>query len=218
MQNQNNSGLAGHAYQQMRQAILKGEHPPGAVLFESHLAEKLGMSRTPIREALQVLARDGFVEIVPNRGYFVPRMSLSDIRELYELRESLEGFATRCATLRVTNAEIEELGVLFEKYERAQTWEAWVEVGTEFHNRITSLARNKRLTTFLDSLNAQISMTRQTQLRDVQGRREESVEEHRAILDAIKQRDPDAAEKHARAHVRLSYEATIRGFHSGHQL
>jgi DNA-binding GntR family transcriptional regulator len=215
MQNQN--GLAAQAYQQMREAILEGEHPPGAVLFESHLAEKLGMSRTPIREALQVLARDGFVEIVPNRGYFVPRMSLADIRELYELRESLEGFATRCATLRATDSEIEELVHLFEKYERAQTWKASVQIGTEFHNKIISLACNKRLTTFLDSLKAQISMTRQTQLRDVKGRREESVLEHRAILDAIKQRDPDAAEKHARAHVRLSYEATIRGFHSGHQ-
>jgi DNA-binding GntR family transcriptional regulator len=207
------NGLASQAYQHMRNEILAGELAPGAVLYENHLAEKLGMSRTPIREALQFLARDGIVEIVPSRGYLVPRMSLADLRELYELRESLEGLAARCATLHVSDSDIEELERLHEQYEHAQDREASIQLGAEFHNKILSLACNTRLATFLDSLKAQITMTRRAQ-RAVRGRRDESVLEHRAILDAIKRRDPDAAEQCARAHVRISYDATLRGFHS----
>jgi DNA-binding GntR family transcriptional regulator len=207
------AGLSAQAYRQVRAAILGGEHLPGHVLFETHLAEELGMSRTPVREALQILAQEGFVEIIPNRGYLVPRLSMSDVRELFELRESLEGLATRCAAIRVTSAEIEDLERLFDRYERAQTWEAGVRSGTEFHDRILILAGNARLTAILGSLNAQISLTRMTQLRDVHGRRDESVLEHRAILRAIQKRDPVAAERHARAHVRRSSEATLHAFY-----
>jgi DNA-binding GntR family transcriptional regulator len=206
-------GLSAQAYQQVRAAILGGEHSPGEVLFETHLAEKLGMSRTPVREALQVLARDGCVEIIPNRGYLVPRLSMSDVRELFELRESLEGLATRCAAIRVTSAEIAELEQLYDRFERTHDWEASLRIGTEFHNRILSLAGNSRLSNILGALNAQISLTRLTQLRDVRGRRDESVLEHRAILKAIQQRDPAAAERHARAHVRRSSEATLHAFY-----
>jgi DNA-binding GntR family transcriptional regulator len=212
------NGLASQAYQHMRNAILGGELAPGAVLLENHLAEKLGMSRTPIREALQFLARDGIVESVPSRGYLVPRMSLADLRELYELRESLEGLAARCATLRVSDTDIEALERLYGQYENARDWEASIQLGAEFHSKIISLACNTRLATILDSLKAQITMTRRTQLHAVRGRRDEAVCEHRAILDAIKRRDPDAAEQSARAHVRISYDATLRGFHSEIQL
>jgi DNA-binding GntR family transcriptional regulator len=206
-------GLSAQAYQQVRAGILGGEHSPGEVLFETHLAAKLGMSRTPVREALQVLAREGFVEIIPNRGYLVPRLSMTDVRELFELRESLEGLATRCAAIRVSSTEIAELGQLYDRFERTHDWKASVRIGTEFHNRILSLAGNARLSNILGALNAQISLTRLTQLRDIRGRHEESILEHRAIFEAIQQRDPAAAERHARAHVRRSCEATLQVFY-----
>jgi DNA-binding GntR family transcriptional regulator len=209
------NGLAGQAYGRLRQAILSGDYAPGAALFENQLAEKLGMSRTPVREALQTLSRDGFVEIVPNRGYFIPRLSVDDVRELYELRENLEGLAARCAALRATDADIDELDHLFQQYESAAHWEAWVRLGTEFHEKLVALANNKRLAGMLDSLQAQISMTRQSALRHVKGRRDEAVREHRAILDAMRRRDPDEAERQTRAHVRLSHEATLRSLHLG---
>src|SRR5215208_6955510 len=100
--------LATHAYEQVREAILQGEFAPGAPLFEVHLASQMGMSRTPVREALKVLARDGFVQAVPSRGYIVPRRSMDDLRELFELRESLEGTAARCAAQRAMDTEIAE--------------------------------------------------------------------------------------------------------------
>lgn len=208
------SGLAAQAYEKVRKAILKGDIAPGDALVENRLADKLGMSRTPVRQALQVLARDGFIESVANRGYVVPKRSIEDVRELFELRESLEGMASRCAALRATDADIDELGALCDRYERAREWTDWARIGTEFHSRIHVLSGNSRLVSFLDSLKAQIVLARQAELREVHGRREQAVREHRAIFEAIRARDADAAEHHARAHVRASYDLTLRGPHA----
>jgi DNA-binding GntR family transcriptional regulator len=212
---QKTSGLSSHAYAQLRAAIVRGDFHAGEALFEVRLADMLGMSRTPVREALQVLARDGFLESTPSRGYSVPRWSIDDVRELFELRETLEGAATHYATLRASAAAVAELEQLCEQYEQAGEFEAWTLIGTEFHNRIFAMGGNRRINTLLDSLKAQIMLTRRSVLAGVDGRREESVQEHRAILDAIRRRDADAAERLAREHVRLSYQATLRGFHLG---
>jgi DNA-binding GntR family transcriptional regulator len=212
---QKSNGLATKAYLKMREAILSGKHLPGEALYEVHIAERFGMSRTPVREALNVLAREGFVDALPGRGFLVPRWSHQDVRELYELRESLEGFATACAAKNITPAEIEQLEKLHDDYVKATDWEKLVKLGDTFHNKIVEYGRNKRLTKILDSLKAQISMTRVSQLRDIQGRRDESEREHRAILDAIVKRDGDLAERNARQHIRSSYESTLLAFRLG---
>lgn len=212
---QKSNGLATKAYLKMREAILSGKHLPGEALYEVHLAERFGMSRTPVREALQVLAREGFVDALPGRGFLVPRWSHQDVRELYELRESLEGFATACAAKNITPAEIGELEALHADYVEAPDLQLLVRLGDQFHNKIVAYGRNKRLTKILDSLKAQISMTRVSQLRDIEGRRDESTREHRAILDAIVKRDGDLAERNARHHIRSSYESTLLAFRLG---
>jgi DNA-binding GntR family transcriptional regulator len=201
--------LASHAYQQMREAIIQGEFAPGAPLFEVHLASQMGMSRTPVREALKVLARDGFVQSVPARGYIVPHRSMDDLRELFELREALEGTAARCAAQRASDAELAELEQLCVRYEHEQDWQRWAQIGTDFHNLLLRVARNTRLATILDSLNGQIIHSRRSVLRSDAQRRDAAIREHRAILDAVKARDADRAEARAREHVRLSYEATL---------
>lgn len=212
---QKSNGLATKAYLKMREAILSGKHLPGEALYEVHLAERFGMSRTPVREALQVLAREGFVDALPGRGFLVPRWSHQDVRELYELRESLEGFATACAAKNITSSEIAELEALHADYVEAPDLQLLVRLGDQFHNKIVAFGRNKRLTKILDSLKAQISMTRVSQLRDIEGRRDESTREHRAILDAIIKRDGDLAERNARHHIRSSYESTLLAFRLG---
>ncbi len=149
------------------------------------------------------------------RGFLVPRWSHQDVRELYELRESLEGFATACAAKNITPAEIAELEALHADYVKAPDLQLLVQLGDLFHNKIVAYGRNKRLTKILDSLKAQISMTRVSQLRDIEGRRDESTREHRAILDAIIKRDGDLAERNARHHIRSSYESTLLAFRLG---
>lgn len=206
-------GLAAQAYQQMRDAIVQGQIEAGAALFEVHLAAQLGMSRTPVREALKVLARDGFVESLPNRGYVVPRRSLDDLRELFELRESLEGMAARYAAARATETELQELERLCVLYAKEREWSRWVQAGTSFHDLLLAAARNERLTAILDSLNGQIVQSRRAVLKDNAQRRDAAIREHRAILEAVRKRDPELAEARAREHVRLSYEATLFSHH-----
>jgi DNA-binding GntR family transcriptional regulator len=201
--------LTSQAYQQVRAAIIQGEFEPGAPLFEVHLASQLGMSRTPVREALKVLARDGFVEVVPTRGYVVPRRSIDDMRELFELRESLEGMAARFAAMRATDQDLKELERLCINYAREQDWAKWAQIGTSFHDLLLVAARNGRLTAMLDSLNGQIVHSRRTVLQGNAQRRDAAIREHRAILEAVKAQQPDEAEARAREHVRLSYEATV---------
>src|SRR3712207_2161971 len=133
--------LAAQAYQQLRSALVSGDMGPGEALLESHLAGKLGMSRTPVREALSVLAREGLVDVSAGRGYFVPQRSMDDLREFFELREGLEGMASRYAAVRASQAEIQELEHVCAIYERADDLESWTRLGTEFHHRIFAACR-----------------------------------------------------------------------------
>ncbi len=133
--------LTARAYEALRHDVEAGDLASGEPLYEVHLAERLGMSRTPVREALKLLARDGFLEQLPSRGFAVPRHSLDDLREFCEVREALEATATRYAALRATTGELAQLDRLCERYARESNWEKWNRIGTEFHNIIIDAAR-----------------------------------------------------------------------------
>lgn len=205
-------GLMARAYEQLREEIVDGTLLPGDPLYEVHLAGRLSMSRTPIREALKVLTRDGYLEELPSRGYAVPRRSMDDIREFFELREVLEASATRYAALRATSAEIAQLEQLCSRYEREKNHDKWAQIGHDFHNTIIKAARNTRLETMLESLNAQIVMSRRTVAQADALRRQAAVRDHRAICNAIKARDEDRAQALAAEHVRRSYDTTLRAY------
>lgn len=207
--------MATRAYDALRAALVSGDLKAGEALMENPLAERLGMSRTPVREALSLLARDGLVGVADRRGYFVPQRSMDDLRELFELREALEGMAARYAALRATDAEVERLHALCAEYECADSLESWTRLGTSFHAFISAACRNRRLAGAVEPLQAQIELTRHQVLRSARDRRGESIREHRAIAGAIAARDPDAAEGHARAHVRLSFQTILRAFQRG---
>lgn len=213
MATQQSSGLATQAFSQLRDAIIGGELVPGEPLYEIHLASQLGMSRTPIREALKLLAQDGYVELLPSRGYTVPKRSQDDIREFFELRAILEAGASRHAALRATDAEIAQLEKLSDRYEREKNDEKWNQLGHEFHSLIIAAARNSRLATMLNSLNTQIVISRRSVARAADaGRRAAAIRDHRAILDAIRARDDVRAERLAGEHVWRSYETTLKSY------
>jgi len=200
------------AYAQLRDSVLDGELRPGEPLYEIHLADRLGMSRTPVREALKVLARDGYLEELPSRGYTVPRRSLDDLREFFELREVLEATAAKYAALRATKSELEQLENICFRYEREKDDAKWTQMGHEFHSLIVHAARNTRLHSMLHSLNAQIVVSRRTVARSDATRRQAAVHDHRAIFEAIKARDEVQAQSLAAEHVRRSYETTLRAY------
>lgn len=204
------SGLTPRAYSQLREQIVGGMLQEGEALYEIHLAERLGMSRTPIREALKLLTRDGYLEELPSRGYAVPRRSLDDLREFFELREVLEASATRYAALRATAADIKELERLCERYEREKDDATWLQLGHDFHSVLIKAANNARLMTMLGSLNAQIVISRRTVAMADPVRRQAAVRDHRAIFEAVKARDATQAQVLAAEHVRRSYETTLR--------
>ena len=205
-------GLMDRAYAQLRDAVIDGGLQPGEPLYEIHLAERLGMSRTPVREALKVLARDGYLEELPSRGYTVPRRSLDDLREFFELREVLESSAARYAALRATRGEVEQLEGICFRYEREKDDEKWAQMGHEFHSLIVQSARNARLHSVLHSLNAQIVISRRTVARADAVKRQAAIRDHRAIFEAIKARDEVKAQALAAEHVRRSYETTLRAY------
>ena len=209
---QPSAGLTALAYAQLRDEIVDGKLLPGEPLYEIHLATRLGMSRTPIREALKLLAPDGYVELLPSRGYTVPKRSHDELREFFELRAILESGASRHAALRATDAEIAQMEKLCQRYESEKNDEKWTQLGHDFHNLIIEAARNSRLKNMLHSLNAQIVISRRTVARADAVRRAAAIRDHRAILDAIKSRNDVLAESLAAAHVLRSYETTLRSY------
>ncbi|MEQ1518947.1 MAG: GntR family transcriptional regulator [Usitatibacteraceae bacterium] len=212
MATQPSAGLTALAYAQLRDEIVDGKLLPGEPLYEIHLATRLGMSRTPIREALKLLAQDGYVELLPSRGYTVPKRSHDDLREFFELRAILEAGASRHAALRATDAEIAQLEKLCQRYETEKNDEKWTQLGHDFHSLIIEAARTSRLKNMLHSLNAQIVISRRTVARADAVRRATAIRDHRAILDAIKTRNDVLAESLAAAHVLRSYETTLRSY------
>jgi len=204
--------LSTQAYEQLRHDILNGSISPVEAVFEVHLAERLGMSRTPVREALKALAQEGYLEELPGRGYAVPRRSLDDLREFFELREVLEAAATRYAALRASAEEIERLRALCESYQKETDQQAWNLLGTAFHDVVIQACRNGRLQSFLESLNAQIQLSRRPVMQTSPHWRRAAIADHLAILHAIETRDEAMAYAAAAEHVRHSYAATLRAY------
>jgi len=206
------SGLSKRAYTSLKRAILEGQFGEGEVLFEVHLADKLGMSRTPVREVLKALVFEGLVEELPSRGYAVPKRSIDDLQEFYELREILESSAAGLAAGRASEKELKKLETLVESYESEKDLERWNKLGSEFHDVITKASRNRRLASILDSLNAQIKLSRRPIIQATKAWRDTAIGDHRQILNAIKARDEKLAQSAAAEHVRHSYAAMLKAY------
>lgn len=200
----------------IRGAITGRKLAPGSKLSVPELARRLNVSRTPVKEALTRLEQEGLVTTIPNRGPFVTSLGRDDVREVYQLRELLEGLVARLAAKKVDGPVVAALKGLVRAQETAlasRSVEAIMEVDMEFHRRLRELAGNRRLDVLLRNLQDQIRIVFATSIT-IPGRREKAIAEHREILAAIEQRDPDAAERAARAHIRNVREAVLAAFPS----
>lgn len=189
----------------IRQEIISGGMRPGEKLSESRLAERYGVSRTPVREAIKQLEIEDFVSVERRRGTFVKAMSLSDAMDLYEVREGLEGVAARLCAQRAENllvAQLDEITRQMADMVAEQNRVAYLEADREFHALIFTGARNRRLQEHYRMLTTHMQ-------RDVlggivtavEGRMARSLAEHTKIARAIALRDPADAEEQMRAHV-----------------
>lgn len=201
------------AYGLLRDAIVTGRMRPGQPLVESRLANDLGMSRTPIREAIKRLEQEGLVQIVPYKGATVTTLSLDDVREIFELRAALEGWAARQAAGRIRPAQVKTLEGLIRQMRQAEKRNAireFFDLDTAFHRDITSVAGNRRIAGILDTLVGQTNRIRVLSMK-MPGRISRSVAEHLGILEALRKKDGELAEREMRTHI-LNVEANVVPF------
>lgn len=170
---------------------------------EIEVSRDLGISRAPIREAIQNLANEGLVELVPHRGAIVAIFGAEEVRELYEVREALEIMATRLAAERASDRQLTELqGMLETTGIRLEgDVNASYPRDLDFHNRIFELAGNTKLEDMANGITAQLRLARfRSGARP--GRAGDSYREHIAVFEALKEKDPNKAEKAMRKHIR----------------
>ena len=187
----------------LRQAILKGELKPGERLMEIQLAEKLGVSRTPIREAIRKLELEGLVLMIPRRGAEVAKISHKSLQDVLEVRGALEALATDLACQRITDEELEDLRKAQENFKKA------VESGTEmqiaeadeaYHDIIYNASNNKRLVQMINNLREQMYRYRLEYIKD-EAQRGILISEHENILEAIRIRDVIRAQALMKEHI-----------------
>ena len=175
----------------LRNAILKGELEPGEKLMDKKLSEKLGVSRTPIREAIRKLELEGLVVMTPRKSAEVARITREDLTDVLEVRRVLESLAIDLACRNITGEIIAELEDNLVRFDAAVKKNDITEIATtdvEFHEAIYKSTGNKRLIQILNNLREQMYRYRLEYIKDKQTR-ENLVAEHRCIIDALKERD-----------------------------
>lgn len=201
--------LAERAYDEIRRMIIRLDLAPGDVVKEANLQATLDMSRTPIREALQRLARDHFVTVIPRRGMFVSAIEFDELAMLYETRAIMEPYAARLATKRGTAADWDEMAeILAETELPGKRPEELLELDRQCHEIIWRASGNRFLTNTLDTLYAQSDRLWHMYLVDVHDMGH-AVDEHAAIHDALESGDADAVAALLERHVN-SFDAQVR--------
>lgn len=196
-------------YQTIKQGIAERTLLPGTQLKESDLVEKLGVSRTPIRDALNQLHRDGMVELVPHKGAYVKNWTREEVVEILILREVLEGLAARLAAERLTDKDIRRLEQYFEDY--AAGLVDYAQADERFHADLIRACGSTRLVGLIRNLSDNLQMLDMRRVNfSFPGRIKESLAEHRRIIEAFKAGDGELAEKRAREHFQRTRSHYVR--------
>ncbi|MBO8141304.1 MAG: GntR family transcriptional regulator [Firmicutes bacterium] len=199
-------------YELVRDWISAGMIRPGERLSEEDLARRAGVSRTPVREALKRLEAEGFVQIIPYRGVIVAEPSEDELAELGVVRECLEELAARLAAQSITHAEIFALEAMEEEFEAAVAAgdvARMTETNQKLHEAVWRAGRNRVLVQLLRRLRDR-NIRHQATIFSLRSRREASCEEHRALIQALKDGDPDRAAALARIHFQRAEAARLR--------
>ena len=191
----------------LRQRIFQRQLEPGSWIDEMKLAEEYGISRTPLREALKVLAAEGLVTMKVRRGAYVTEVSEQDLAEVYHLLALLESDAAAVVAQRATDADLKELQKLHAELAAAQgNREKFFALNERFHMRLLELAGNRWRNQMVADLRKVMKLNRHNSLLK-SGRLEESLQEHRAVMEALLRRDPEATLQRMQAHFRNGLEA-----------
>ena len=195
--------LSKKVYRILKERIIKGDLAQGSKLFEAKIAEQLGVSRTPVREAIRELAAEGFVKISPNQGVEISNISIEDIQEVLQIRAVLEGLAAKLAATKITKEKIKKLENInknMEKYARKDDIFNVIRESEKFHGLILGICGNSRLIQIRKNLNDQIHRYRSISL-NIPGRPKYALEEHIKITEALKQGDSARADELSKIHI-----------------
>jgi len=198
-----------NAYEAILKLIMDGTYKAGDPIREDDVAARIGVSRTPVREALARLNEKGLVESGAGRGLCVTTLSSHQIFELYDMRKELEGLVARFASQRATEIEIKHMEVINQRFAATPDDNPLraAELNREFHARLYDAARNKYLQSAVKDLHETVALL-PTTFR-VQGRVSVAAEEHTAIIDAIRARDEAGAARAAIAHIEAALQSRL---------
>jgi len=197
---------------QIREMIRKGYLRQGQKIAEAEFCRELGISRTPLREALRVLASEGLVQLTPNKGARISRPTLEEIRDMFQVMAVLEGLCAQTAATRRTEGDMARLDALHRALEEAygeRDEERYIQANHEYHKFVQSLAANSALSDIVNGLRQKIFLYRYRQLYQP-GRMDDSIQEHRGLLEAFRRRDGASAEALMRHHLHRQCEALLR--------
>ncbi len=193
----------------LRQAILKGELKPGERLMEIALSNRLGVSRTPVREAIRMLELEGLVTMIPRKGAQVAQISEQDLNDVLEVRLGLEELAVKFACERITQEELEDLRKAVEEFDRLRDTDelsALAEADMKVHEAIYNATHNRRLIQLLNNIREQMYRYRIEYLKDKE-QRNNLTKEHFALLKSLEQRDIKSARENISVHIKNQQEA-----------
>ena len=200
-------------YESLKTAIFSGRYSPGERLGEEHLAQELGVSRTPVREALHKLEQDGLIEPMGGRGFCIPRDSRDEIEDLFEIRAVLEGYTLKLICERVTDEQIAMLEAILDKADDALMRKRIEEVfhwNTQFHDTLHDLVADKRrFHGMIVNMRKYVLRYRKDTLQYL-GAAKRASDGHRQILLSLKLKDPELCERMMRIHIRQSKEDALR--------
>lgn len=196
----------------LRRAIITGEFAPGERLMEITLANRLGVSRTPVREAIRKLELEGLVTMIPRKGAQVAKITEKNLRDVIEIRCVLEEFAASLACERITEEEKAEMEQLHQQFvQSAKTHDILdiVEKDEQFHDAIFRATKNDRLITIINNLREQFYRYRMEYVKDIE-QHSILVKEHEELMTAIFQKDSETAKQIMRTHLKNQQDGVIQ--------
>lgn len=205
--------LTDQVFESLQNDILDGVLYPGDALIENHISEELGVSRTPVREAINRLELAGLVKNVPNKGALVVGIQDKDIQDIYTIRMYIEGLASKWAAGNISDEQLKQLRNIvelqefyLERSDYAQIWQ----LDTRFHSIVFDSCNSAILSSTLSNFHHFIQKARELSIKKP-GRAKPSVHEHRLILEALEKHDADLAEKLTFEHIRNAKNNLLRG-------
>ena len=204
--------LRGRVFQRLRNDILSGKYQENEELKEVAIGEEMGVSRTPVREAFRQLELEGLIQIIPNKGAYVTGITLKDVQDIYMMRSLLEGLCARLASEHITKEQLEEMeeNVYLSEFHAAKGhYDQMAELDNRFHEILYEASHSKMLENQLKDYHQYVLRVRQKTLSN-NVRSKASNEEHKQIMEAIKNKDAQSAEMLANQHIINAYDNMVK--------